>query len=77
MISNIHLWNTSETFGPLVATVVNLQRERGGERETRRDYGGGSVDFISLEHVMLYFRGTLKISKVSLLSVQFILLSLC
>ena len=74
MVSNIHLWNTSETFCPLVATtVVNFQREGHRDRESdgdreRESIGGGSVDTISLGHVMLCFQGTLQIPQVRLLA---------
>ena len=71
MVSNIHLWNTSETFCPLVATVVNFQRERHRDRVTeteRESIGVGSVDIISLGHIMLCFQETLQIPKVRLLA---------
>lgn len=70
MIANVHLGNTSETLCPLVAAVVNLERER--ETWIECVCWGGGVDFISLGRVMLCFQGTVKIAEVSLLACKFI-----
>lgn len=63
MISNIHLWNTSENFCPLVASVVNLEREKVCVPEV----GNWVLILLAWDTPYCVFEEQSKIPKVSLL----------